>query len=208
MRLEWVTSRNCVSLLERVEQIGEAADVGLVQRRVHFVEGAEGAGLELEDAHQQGQRGQRLFAAREQQHILQLLARRRGDDLQAALGLVLHVGEAQEGLPALEEPREDCGEVLVDAGEGLVEFGARDQIDLLDGLLRVFDRLHQVGALRLKEAVALGGLLVLVEGHHVHRAHLLDALAQGAAGLLFGGQLFAGEARDRGHRRAARRPRR
>ena len=85
---------------------------------------------------------------------------------------------AQEGLSALEEPREDLREVLVDPRKGLVELGARNLIDLLDGLLRVLDRLHQVLALRLEEAVALGGLLVLVERHHVHRAHLLDALAQ------------------------------
>ena len=61
----------------------------------------------------------------------------------------------------------------------------------LDRLLRVLDRLHQVLALRLKEAVAFGSFLVLVEGHHVDGAHLLDALTKIAAGLLFRGQLFA-----------------
>ena len=196
MRLEWVTTRNCVSLLKAMQQVGEAADVGFVQRRVHFVERAEGAGLELEDGHQQGQRGQGLFAAGEQQHILQLLAGRRGHDVQAALSLILHVREAQEGLTALEEPRKDMGEVLVDAGKSLVEFSARDLIDLLDGLLGVLNRLHQVRALRLQEAVTFGGFLVLVKRHHVHRAHLLDALAQPAAGLLFGGQRLAGQALD------------
>jgi hypothetical protein len=54
---------------------------------------------------------------------------------------------------------------------------------------------------------AAGGLLVLVEGHHVHRAHLLDALAQPAAGLLFGGQLLAGQARTISIGAQQRRPR-
>ena len=71
-----------------------------------------------------------------------------------------------------------CAEVLVDPRKCLVELGARNLVDLLDRLLRVFDRLHQVLALRFEEAVPLGRLLVLVERHHVHRAHLLDALAQ------------------------------
>ena len=31
-------------------------------------------------------------------------------------------------------------------------------------------------------------LLVLFQGHHVHRAHLLDALAQRLAGFFLGGQ--------------------
>ena len=45
-------------LAQRVQQVGEAADVGFVQRRIHFVQRAERARLELEDAHQQRQRGQ------------------------------------------------------------------------------------------------------------------------------------------------------
>ena len=63
MRFECVTIRNCVSWLSESQQVGEAAHVGFVQRRVHFVEHAERARPELEDAHQQRQRRQRLLAA-------------------------------------------------------------------------------------------------------------------------------------------------
>ena len=76
-------------MLMLLQHVGEPADVGFVERRVDFVEHAEGAGLVLEDADQQRERGERLFAAGEQQHVLQLLARRRGDDVDAALGVVL-----------------------------------------------------------------------------------------------------------------------
>ena len=79
-----------------LDQFGEAADVGLVERRVDFVEDAERAGRVLENADQQGQRSERLFAAGEQQHALQALARRRSHDVDAALGAVLFVGELHE----------------------------------------------------------------------------------------------------------------
>ena len=87
------------------------------------------------------------------------------------------VGEAHEGLAAVEEAREGDGEVLVDAREGLVELGARDLVDFLDGLLRVLDGLDQVLALGFEEAVTLGGFLVLLERHHVDRAHRFELLA-------------------------------
>ena len=127
---------------------------------------------------------------------MQLLAGRRSHDVQPALGLILHVRKAEKGLTALEEARKDESEVLVDAGKGLVKPGARDQIDLLDGLLGVLNRLHQVRALRVEEAVTFGGLLILVERHHVHRTHLLDALAQAAASLLFDGQRLSSQTLD------------
>jgi hypothetical protein len=75
----------------------------------------------------------------------------------------------------MEEPREGLPEVLVDPGESLFELCARDPVDLADRLLRVLDRLDQIAALCVEETVPLGRLLV--QGHHVHRAHLLDALA-------------------------------
>src|SRR5580704_557804 len=47
-------------------EVGEAADVGLVEWRVHFVKYAERAGRVLEDADQQGKSGECLLASREQ----------------------------------------------------------------------------------------------------------------------------------------------
>ena len=127
-----VMMTNCVCTRHLFDQFGEAADVGFVERRVDFVEDAERARLILEDADQQGQRGQRLLAAGEQQHVLQLLARRRGDDVDAAFGAVFFVGEAHEGVSAAEQLAEGGLEVLVDACEGLFELLPRDCVDFLD----------------------------------------------------------------------------
>ena len=75
VRLLCVIRMNCVCTLISLTSSVKRADVRLVQRRVDFVENAERAGRVLEDANQQCQRGQRLFAAREQQHVLQFLSR-------------------------------------------------------------------------------------------------------------------------------------
>ena len=66
-------------------------------------------------------RGERLLAAGEQVHALQLLARRLGEDLDALLALALGGGEDQAGAAAVEEPREHLLELLVHAVEGLLE---------------------------------------------------------------------------------------
>src|SRR5437764_12605096 len=87
-------------------QLGETPDIGFVEGRVHLVENAERAGLVLENANQQRQRGERLLAAREQQYILELLAWRRCDHIDAAFSGVELISQAHEGLAAAAEPAE------------------------------------------------------------------------------------------------------
>ena len=102
-----------------------------------------------------------------------------------------------EGLAAAEELGEGDGEVVVDDLEGLVELEVpRDVVDLLDGGLGVLDRFEQVLALAFHEGVALGGLGVLFERHHVDRAHGFEALLERARLFLFAGEGFAFDAGD------------
>src|ERR1700730_9752277 len=56
-----------------VDQFGEAAYVGLVERGVDFVENAEGGRLELEDTDKKRECGEGLFSSGEQEDVLQLL---------------------------------------------------------------------------------------------------------------------------------------
>src|SRR6266849_4802280 len=58
------------------DQAREAPDVGFIERRVDFIKDAEGAWLIAEDGNEECQRGHGFFAAGEQQHVLQALARR------------------------------------------------------------------------------------------------------------------------------------
>src|SRR5579864_6797091 len=81
--------------LHAAQHLDEAADVGVVERRVDLVEQAERARLELEHAEHERDGGQRLLAAREQLHALQALARRLRDDLDAALERIAGVEQRQ-----------------------------------------------------------------------------------------------------------------
>src|SRR6202012_572030 len=47
------------------QHVSETADVGFVERGVDFVQHAEGAGLEEEDADEEGERGEGFLATRE-----------------------------------------------------------------------------------------------------------------------------------------------
>src|ERR1700733_13780070 len=78
------------------DQVGEAADVGFVERGVDFFGNEEGGGGAMEDAGQQGERGESFFSAGEKEHALQPLARRRCDYVDAALGTVFFVGQLHE----------------------------------------------------------------------------------------------------------------
>src|SRR6185369_17951109 len=84
-------------------ELVETAYVDFVERRVDFVKDAERTRSIAEDSDEQGESGERLLSAGEQQHVLKLLARRRGDDIDAALGRILFVGELHEGHAAAEE---------------------------------------------------------------------------------------------------------
>src|SRR6267378_8149089 len=50
-----------------VDEFGEAAYVGLVERSIDFVEDAEGCGLELEDADQERESSEGFFSSGEQE---------------------------------------------------------------------------------------------------------------------------------------------
>src|SRR5215510_9721777 len=104
------------------DQIVKPSYVGLIERRIDLIEDAERAGLIMEDANQKRQRGQRLLAAGEQQYILQLLAGRRRDNVDAALRGVLNIGRPHESLSATEELAEGDLEILVDTGKRLIKF--------------------------------------------------------------------------------------
>ncbi len=169
VRLACVITMNCVCAGHLLQQPRQPLDVRLVQRRIHFVQNAERARLILEDGHQQRHRGQRFFAARKQQHVLQPLARRRGDDIDARLGDVGLVGQPHLADAAAEQRAEHLPEILVDVLEGLGEPLARLDVDIVDRLLGVADGIEQVLPLRVQEVVALLRFLEFFERLRIHR---------------------------------------
>ena len=152
-------------------------DIRLVQRRVHLVHHTERTRLVAEDRHQQRHRRQRLLSAREQQHVLQPLARRRADNIDPAIGHILLVRQPHLTRAAAKQRLEAHPEVRVDRFERLLELLPRDQIDLLNRPLRIPDRIDQVLPLRAQEVVALLRLLILFHRRRIHRAQRFDAPA-------------------------------
>ena len=92
-------------LRHTLQHICQPAYVGFIQRCIHLVEYAEGAGLIKKDADEQRQGGQRLFAAREQEHVLQFLAGRLRDDVDSTVDDVLLIGKRINAWPPLNSLR-------------------------------------------------------------------------------------------------------
>ena len=171
-------------LLHAAQHLDEAADVGIVERRVDLVEHAERARLELEHAEHQRDRGERLLAAREQLNALQPLARRLRDDLDAALERIGFVEQRQPGAAATEQRAERLLKIAVDGEERFRETLTRRFVDPPDRFARLRDRFDEIVALRRQEPVALVELVELLDRHHVHRTEPLDPAPQRCDRLL------------------------
>src|SRR5690606_41256373 len=106
------------------------------ERRGKRVAQAERAGAVLEGAEHQRRRGQRLLAARQQLDVLQALARRLRDDVDAALEDVLLVEQHEARTSAPEQGGEHLLEVGVDCRERLLEALTRGLVDAVNRLAR------------------------------------------------------------------------
>ena len=116
----WVmmTKRVSVERAHLVEQVAEALDVVVVERRVDLVQHADRRRIGEEHREDQRERGQRLLAAGEQRQRRRLLARGLGEDLQARFQRIVVLDQPQLGGAAAEQLGEQPLEVGVDHGEG------------------------------------------------------------------------------------------
>src|SRR5947208_2342022 len=104
------------------QQRDEAADVRVVERRLHLVEEVERTGPRKEQREEERDRAERLLAAREKRQPLHPLARRPQLDLDPRLALlVLGVRQAQTPFAAGEERRRDLFEIPLHGVESLGE---------------------------------------------------------------------------------------
>ena len=100
-----MTKRVSVELRHLVEQVAEALDVGVVERRVDLVEHADRRRVGEEHREDQRHRGQRLLAAGEQRQRRRLLAGRLGDDFEAGFERIVAFDQLQLGGAAAEQRR-------------------------------------------------------------------------------------------------------
>ena len=163
---------------ELVENLDESADVRFVQRRVHLVQHAEGAGLHHVDGEEQGHGRHRALATGQERYALQLLAGRLGDNVDAGLERVILIHEDEIRLTSAEELGEHDLEVIPDLVEGIGKEFLRGAIDLADHLQQLGLRVDEVGILLLEEDLALFEFLVFLNGLDIDGAHGVEALCE------------------------------
>ena len=159
-------------------ELGEPQDICVVERSVHFVQDTERAGSIMEYCNKKGECRQSLLTAGEQQHALQALARRLGDNVDAAFQHIPLVQKAQIALPSLEQHLKDIDEILPDPCERLLKLLDGSSVYLRNCFLRVGNRLFNVGPLLALELVAFLQFLVLLEGSHIDRAKMVQPIAE------------------------------
>src|SRR5437879_514952 len=117
-----------------LDELAEAIDIGVVERRVDLVEHADRRRVGEEYGEEQGERGEGLLAPREQRQALQPLARRARHHLEPGTQRILALVEREMGPPAAEEGDEELAEMLVDLGEGGEQALAALLVELRDAL--------------------------------------------------------------------------
>ena len=110
--------------------------------------------------------------------VCNCLPGRAGHDVDAALQHVVLVHQHQVGFAAAKDLGEHRAEVVADLLERLAEHLARLHVDAVDHFEQLRFGLNQVVVLLAEELVALLGFFVFLDGHQVHRPHLVDALLQ------------------------------
>jgi len=154
-----------------------ARGVGIIERRVHFVEQAKRCRVQLEDGKHQRNGGERLLAAGEQLDGLVFLARRLRHDLHPGVEDFL-ARDDQARVPAAKQLAKQIGQVPVDILERVREQRARLRVDAADGL---FQRLHgfrEVLHLRGQKVFALARQLQLLQRGEVDGPERFDVAVQ------------------------------
>src|SRR5258706_2890931 len=137
-------------VLELGQEPHIAPDIGVIERRVDFVEQAERARFGEEDREQQRHGDQGALPGRQQVDSLRALPPRRGVDFDFALeGLVL-VREAHVAFPAAKQCLENGPKVLAHFGKRLQEERLRGLIDFPRRLLQRVAGRHEIVPLRLQ----------------------------------------------------------
>ncbi len=136
------------------------------------------AGLVTEYGQQEGNGGQGLFAAGEQQHVLQQFPRRLGNDFDSSVERILRVQQFHFAPSPAEQLPEAFPEVQVHGFEGFQKLLTGDLIDLADGGTGILDGIEEILTLPGKEVEPLFAFLEFLQGHHVHRAHGIQAIPE------------------------------
>ena len=174
-------------------EVVEASDIGVVERRIDLVEQEEWRGPNLEYGNQQRDCGQRLLATREQVDVLEALAGRHRHDLDTRLENVVGFGQRQARAAAVEQTGKVLRETLADLFEGLLESTPTGAVDPLDGVAKGGERAIQVVLLLREKSRALAQFFLLLDRTEVHFTQTLD-LAADLFEPLF--PLFEGKGRE------------
>ena len=121
-------------MLELVEQAEEPADVGVIERRVHFVHEAERAWLGQVDREEERHRDERSLARGKQVNPLRPLATRSSVNLDLRFERIVGIAQPEFALAAPKERLEYVDEVCADRRERFLEEAACGSVDLLDRL--------------------------------------------------------------------------
>ncbi len=156
-------------------QIGrEPRDVHVVQRRLDFVQHAEGRRIDLHDGEIQGDGDQSLLPSGERLQAGDGLAGQPDGNFDSGAEHVVRVRQGEGTRAPAEQVAERLGEVAVNLVEPLGEQVLHLAGQTVNQPVQLVAGFFGVRNLRLQKLVAGRNLLVFLHGGHVHRAERAD----------------------------------
>jgi len=178
-------------------QLGKPHHVGIIERRVHLIEHANRARVEVEDGEYQRYRCHRLFAARQQMHAGVTFAGWSRHERDARIEQILP-SQFKIGVSSAEYFRKQFPQTSVDRLECFLETLPGFPVDLPDSSEKRLESLFQVFVLLIQIDFALRLRFELVDRGQIDRPEPADppvgAFQRLGPGRLAGilGQAFAG----------------
>ena len=122
------------------QEIGKALNVGIIQRRVNFVQDTERRWLIAQKSKEQRDNRQRSFAAAHQIQALQFFAGWLDVDINTGIQQIIRLGEPQHRRTTAKYLDIALRKVFVDFGKGLLEAFSHTAVDFSDNSLQIFLR--------------------------------------------------------------------
>ena len=148
----------------------KAHHIGLIQRRINFVQYRERRRTIAQERKEQGDNRKRSFPTGQRREVLPLFLRQGHEDIHAGVKHIVFIQQFQFRLAAAKETNKDIGKVHLNLRKGLLKLLGHGLVHICQDALQVLLGRGQIPCLLGHKVVAFGKFLVFFQSVGVYRS--------------------------------------